>query len=776
MVVPSTLEEAKRFFIRLPPAPPGRNIVVPMSLLAKKARRCHGCHGWNDERHALVPHGANRCTLEHDDRCPGGILEGKDRKGRDWQPCPVGYVSPFVHKDSGSDDFTDNDEDGNESENSERNNEVSESSSTHTHSMYTAMPGACSTTRGSGTSSLFTPVSSAHSLLTTVSSLQSSPLSRTGTASLAQQAVFGAHSLPSPSLTLTVSAAQAPISSTSQVSPPMDDRAELEQLRRQCQALEDQAREQAHLLEEHHASAERMELKRQVQAEKERLEMLKRSSKHTNVGHNQSPHMVNNMRQQSNLAPASSDFPNFYQGPNIKEIRKTTGLRGNAEKVVESVRSDIASLGRRPTASQHDGSLGARTKNQSIHPHNLPTVHKPVSKEQQEYKEFMEFKAWKERNAAMVADTDSGSDASPPRATLPTRQSGGNRRGLAADPPTDPSSSEDESGQPVILVYRRDKNGLKYRSYEPYHVDSGTVSRDKHVKYAWVTDPETGREYKQAVPSKPAKSSKQLVSGSGHHITRHVDHRAASETPETGHRRGMRSPSRSQQHVSERVPGIVPLQDKEGKSDDRKTLTITDWAKNCPVAYAEKIKYDEINLPIWVWAYVSEILSSRSGLSPDMPRGELEARLQHLLCVLQVALVNSEKTDFSNKGWSIASIYAKRVQQKLDRGLETWEDFKRFGYDPHPSEMFTAKTEVDKRAPNPNRKKKEEEKPAGAAKRLCTTWNNCEVERKCQYLVDYPSATKCNKRHDCSYCQEKGYGTLNHQRRFCKRRRDAGDE
>jgi hypothetical protein len=218
------------------------------------------------------------------------------------------------------------------------------------------------------------------------------------------------------------------------------------------------------------------------------------------------------------------------------------------------------------------------------------------------------------------------------------------------------------------------------------------------------------------------------------------------------------------------------LDSKESKSDDKKTPTIVDWAKNCPVSFDEKIKYEEMNLPLWVWANIAEILSSRTGLSPDMPQGELEARLQHLICVLQVALVNSEKSDFNAKGWSIASTYAKRVQQKLDRGLETWNDFHRFGHDPHPSEMFSAKTEVDRKAPPPLRKKKEEEKPSYGSRRLCTSFNNCEVQYKCQYLVDNPTAKTCNRRHECSYCTEKGHGPQNHQRRFCRKRRDAGDE
>ena len=124
-----------------------------------------------------------------------------------------------------------------------------------------------------------------------------------------------------------------------------------------------------------------------------------------------------------------------------------------------------------------------------------------------------------------------------------------------------------------------------------------------------------------------------------------------------GGRRGVRTPSHTRPSATDRIPGIVALENRDGKHSDSKIPTVVDWARNCPVAYAEKIKYDELNLPMWVWAFVSEILSSRTGMSPALPTGELEARLQHLLCVLQVTLVNSEKIDFNSKGWTMASVY-----------------------------------------------------------------------------------------------------------------------
>ena len=754
MVIPSNLEQARRLFDRLPPPPPGRNI-VPMSVPNKKLRRCHGCHGWNDEAHVSVPHGANRCTLDHDKRCIGGILGGKDRKGSEWLPCPVGYVGPSEESDDLV--FTDCSYDaGSESDNPERKSETTNNDLNRDTLVYPSIA-----------PSLFTPLSGSQS--TALGTITTSTYGSPSLHCLVSTA-YGAGVSTLSSGTTTVSAAQqTPILSTSDGQSTLDERAELEQLRRQCEALEDQAREQAELFEEQRRSAERVELRRKLQLERERLEMLKRSGRSTTLGQRQCPVVTETVQtlRQSQLAPPPTDFHSFYGGPNMKEIRKKKGLRGNVENMVETVRTDIPSLGHRPTASQHGFSLGARPKHQP----SSSTVHQPKPRVDRDYEDFLEFKAWRDRNAAK--QSESGSDASPPR-TANTHQPRHNIRTSPTDPATDPSSSEEDASQPVVLVYRRDQNGMKYRCYEPYQADLGTGTGSKPVKYTWVTDPATGREYKREVPaSKP--NAKHQFSTSCQYSSKHVDHRTVTATPEPVHKRGVRSPSPSchRQHQGERVPGIVPLQDKEGKLVDQKTPTIIDWAKNCPVAYAEKIKYDEMNLPIFVWAYVYEILSSRTGLTPNMPRGDLEARLQHLLCVLQVALVNSEKADFNTKGWSIASVYAKRVQQKLDRGLETWGDFKRFGHDPHPSEMFTAKTEVEKRVPV---KKIREDRQTGTARKMCTTWNDCPVERKCQYLVDNPSATKCNRSHDCSYCLEKGHGTYHHQRRFCKRRRDAGDE
>ena len=76
--------------------------------MTKKIRQCKGCHGINDETYLDVPMGSERCTLDHDNRCQGGIVGGPDSKGRIWRSCPSEYVSmggkeDFVGHSSDSD-------------------------------------------------------------------------------------------------------------------------------------------------------------------------------------------------------------------------------------------------------------------------------------------------------------------------------------------------------------------------------------------------------------------------------------------------------------------------------------------------------------------------------------------------------------------------------------------------------------------------------------------------------------------------------------------------
>jgi hypothetical protein len=120
----------------------------------------------------------------------------------------------------------------------------------------------------------------------------------------------------------------------------------------------------------------------------------------------------------------------------------------------------------------------------------------------------------------------------------------------------------------------------------------------------------------------------------------------------------------------------------------------------------------------------------------------------------------------------VARLYAEKVQQKVERG-DTWLGFEsRYGSDSQPHELMAAERELAAKIP----KKKEKDDPRGSQeKRPCTTWNTSSVEGKCEYEVQNDGRS-CSRRHECTWCKEKGKRSLHHQRSFCRQRIAAGDQ
>ena len=112
------------------------------------------------------------------------------------------------------------------------------------------------------------------------------------------------------------------------------------------------------------------------------------------------------------------------------------------------------------------------------------------------------------------------------------------------------------------------------------------------------------------------------------------------------------------------------------------------------------------------------------------------------------------------------------VQAKVDSGREHWAQFESlYRGSPHAAEMVSAEREhraALAKVPPPVIKKDE----LRGKKKLCTTWNESEVEGKCKYEVEHPGE-KCNRQHSCSYCDKKGFTRNHHQDNFCKRKGDS---
>ena len=167
-------------------------------------------------------------------------------------------------------------------------------------------------------------------------------------------------------------------------------------------------------------SAKQLEIRRQLAAEKLRIDILKQraatssasggaaASSASSGANRSSAASIGDHLRFSNPAPPAA-FQSSYGGPNINQIRKTAGLRHTVEKVVDSVRNDVPSLGHRPSAAYQPVKHVTRGNQNCAAPTNTA------------YKEFEEFLAWKSSlsgsgaaAASQALESDSDAD-SPPR-------------------------------------------------------------------------------------------------------------------------------------------------------------------------------------------------------------------------------------------------------------------------------------------------------------------------------------------------------------------------
>ena len=667
-------------------------------------RRCHGCHGYVDEDHRGFATGADRvtgCQRDHDDRCEGGILDGKDKKGQFWRGCPL----DFLHVEDGDDSFLSNYDGG-----------VGLEGDDLTSQFCTLKLG--SETKSSASASTLPVVSSSTSTATTtvVSSSAGPKLST--------------HGDPLDSVADQLAATKTRLAALKKRREQMEELAELQR-------------------QEQHEHTTQTEI----------LKNLQTSEGIHGGGRPKIREQAAQLRARNQTAAQSNQDHGYYEGYTMPQIRKVPGLAEIVEGDVVNIRSDVATLARHPSAPIAGLQGQASSSSRAKVPHM--SRGRPV-----------------QRGPSFVNDlVDFGENASPLMYDRPLQKarlrSNNPLQSQQADllgdddPLTDASEEDDEAGQQFVLTYRRDAQGHKYRTYEPVIAEPSPEPEIEPV-FGWFTDPKSGRQYKKQIyGSKPTQSIKQVKPTSASSQAQGQRSGSFSERRSTQ----TRSSSDRQTTVHERTAAFVPLgaPEKEGKADQK--MSIVDWVKKCPVLWADKVKSENMNVVVWMWGYLSEILATRTGSSPELEPGELEARLQHVLCVLEVCASHSDMSDFDHQGWKIARLYAKKVQAQLDRGLVTWDDFKLFRSNPHPSELIAAKQELEpKQVLN---KKKQEELIKGRGQ--CTTWNTSKVEKKCDWMARNPDKGPCNRKHECSYCKEKGHGTTHHQRTFCARRIAAGD-
>ena len=447
------------------------------------------------------------------------------------------------------------------------------------------------------------------------------------------------------------------------------------------------------------------------------------------------------------------DMHKNMQGLTVAGIRALPGMTQEVEEYLVRLQSTVPSLAKTPSAPMASGGVTFQPAG-VFQPQVAPQL---GSRNEDEVDNDFVYSASRGKLVQVVHDTSSRGS---PHGTTRHQES------KADEEASDDEDCQIEPEKGFSLKWFRDKSGNKYFVQEKVEV----IAAPKMVK-AYVFDEATGRYYQRMVPSDSdqpkSRQNQQNKQKQQETIPKYHDHRFSTASPIPQVTRGLRSPATATRPASsDRFPEFLRgEQEKQGR--DSKVPEIVQWARNCPVSWTSKVTTDKLNVVLWAWSYVSELLATRTGQAPNLEQGELEAKLQHFCNVLEITLQSSTQNDFSEDAWNIGKLYHQKVQQKVESRQFSWVQLDNINHGAtHPHELMAAHQELAKK---PEKARRERENNGEGRKLRCGTWNKSEVRGKCQYEVENPSA-KCKRLHECTYCKSKSYTPVNHQRTFCPKR------
>ena len=701
-------------------------VATDSEVKTKKPRRCHQCHTPLVETvHSGIKTGVGVCSLPHWHACDGNIPEGDECKGKVWAPCPPSDDSPS--DDSASDakvsevGVTDSDPEVLPKKN---RNETESTSGKHVETVVEVDD------KNSGVSSSDDEESQKkQQLLEKLQEEIRAEKEKAATANLAVQE---------------------------------KKRQKLLRREQRAAALADQER----LLRDQLKQAKSATL-----SVKPSPKSVTTSAKSKSVGKSSAPSCVqqkflsdqvaeHEARQQQKAAQRKLKQQQAAGNLTIDGIRKIPDVQREALDLMSKLQEMIPSLAKDPSSTSGHG---VTTQPAGVFSHKGRGVH--------EQSNSYVYVASLGRAVPVV-----NTPADVPNGYTFVEHDGGD-----SDSDDECSADEDCTLSPDPghrFLWRRNTDGSKY--FVPVPERRGVSPAQT---WSYVLDKATGRYEKRQVSGqqKPSQSNSQPRRRDEPVLSspRYVDHRVLS---------GSASRSGQSQHLrrrEERQPTYVcpdTQSERQGKDSAKGLPDLVHFARECPVSWTNKVTSDKLNPILWSWAYVSHLLATRTGQAPMLADGELEARLQHFLNVLEITLQTTTQTDFAADAWKVARLYHTKVQQKVDCGEYSWvQMLQQWGAATSPHELMAARAEIplivkQKVAPTDGltggvkvgtkgAKKDVEEKK----KQICFSWNNCETRGKCKFEVENEGEA-CPRIHACSWCKTKDNKPLTHQKRFCRKR------
>ena len=124
-----------------------------------------------------------------------------------------------------------------------------------------------------------------------------------------------------------------------------------------------------------------------------------------------------------------------------------------------------------------------------------------------------------------------------------------------------------------------------------------------------------------------------------------------------------------------------------------------------------------------------------------MSENTMLGKMRHFINTMEVCCLNSSVADFTAYGWVVAKDYASKIDEEVDQRQATWHDVQ--------TKVDTA-TLLSAQLENPRPALKTQGTKVTTNEKkefLCTTYNTCKTEGKCEYEANNPDK-KCNRKHE----------------------------
>ena len=753
---------------------------------------CKGCHGQTGSEHAGSRWGFEHCTLEHSSDCGGGVEEipGKKRGCPDsYQPrATLSGNETEVSQQRYSD--LDDDDDDSDSDTEAKTPSISKTlpgllSGNAPLLSNPLLSGMTQTSAafGVGTSSLLTALQGAAAM--------SAPLMSSG------QGVTG---VDSNSLLL----------GAGNLLQPKQD---------QQQALLLQQVLQQQLLQQQQQAAMLQENQRVVQEMKDAvLEAQKAARSAASVRRKTSVSFSDNLRSEAELLKDTNKKvvtkPGGDGGIDMNAIRNIPGLRDKVEDVMDKQVYTHASLSRTPSAvssvppvqvSQPDSpstrviaELRAQLAEQQKSIDCLVGAKKPeTNKSERRAARKVEAQAAAARADAERKEARERLVAA--RASAKQAKRAAQKLGVLGLSSSSDSGTESDDELDLDQTLKKNKVLKKKKLLTPTHLGDSSegdeplqVVTDRAGRAfkvvdgkleplpTYVKDPNSGKLVR-TTPAGAKLSSSDTSDSSDEQVVRRKEKKARQKARKAGGRAKSEAKVLEERSAlrgitplvahKQQLPPVPYLQDSKGKShgnkDQNTSLSVVEWAKMCPIKYAPTCNSKNLNLPVFMWARLAEVRALSAGaLETSLKPGELDARLRHLQCVLELVGTNSVLSEYAGYGWQLGRDYDRKVQATMDNGASDWVSFNSmFSLGPHPSFVLSAKDEVEKVTKKSFNTRDED--PAKLKKKVCGRVNSCKTAKRCEWELENPNTGRCKRLHQCSYCKATQNKNVFHQAWDC---------